>query len=151
MDHAEGDPKIAAKSILVVEDELFVRLNVAMSLEDEGYRVIQAANAEEALAVLQTQTPVHLVLTDVDMPGAIDGLQLAAQVRMQLPDVKVVLMSGHINELPTGASIDAFVRKPLLMDTIFECLDRLLGTGAAQAQSSAELQNRWRFFDANQG
>jgi YesN/AraC family two-component response regulator len=123
MGHAEGD---AAKVILVVEDEVIVRMDVALSLEAEGYRVIQAANAEEALALLQTQTPVHLVLTDINMPGPIDGLQLATEVRMQLPDVKIVMMSGHINELPS--SVDALVAKPFPMDKLLECLDPLLAS-----------------------
>lgn len=113
--HAEGNPEIAAKSILVVEDEVLVRMDVALSLGNAGYRVIQAANAGDALKVLQTQIPIHLILTDVNMPGPIDGLQLADQVRMQWPDVKIVLMSGHVNELPSDASIDALVRKPFLM------------------------------------
>jgi CheY-like chemotaxis protein len=137
---AEGNPEITAKSILVVEDEVFVRIDVAMSLENEGYRVTQAAKAEEALAVLQTQTPIHRMLTDVNMPGPIDGLQLADQVRMQWPDVKIVLMSAHILELPCGGSIDTVFGKPFLMDKMLECLDRLLGTAAAQAPSSDEVE-----------
>jgi CheY-like chemotaxis protein len=145
---AEGSPEIAAKSILVVEDEVFVRIDVAMSLENEGYRVTQAANAEEALAVLQTQTPVHLMLTDVSMPGLIDGLQLAAQVRTQWPGVKIVLMSAHIVELPSGGSIDASVGKPFLMGKILECFDRLLGTSADAAQSSGDVEPQQSLVDA---
>ena len=85
MSYAEGDPRIAAKSILVVEDETLVRMDVAMSLENEGYHVIQAANAEEALTVLQTQTPVHLVLTDINMPGLLMGCNLRPRFACSCP------------------------------------------------------------------
>ena len=82
-------------TVLMVEDEVLVRLFAAEHLRDFGYRVIEAAAAAEAMAVLQAGVPVDILFSDVQMPGAVDGFALAQWVRQHHPRVTVILTSGH--------------------------------------------------------
>jgi len=79
---------------LVVEDEFFIREDVCAHLEECGFNVLQAANADEALETLLSRPDVDLVFTDVRMPGQIDGLQLARWVVSQRPNVAIIIASG---------------------------------------------------------
>ena len=90
--------------VLVVEDEPLVRIDIADSLVDAGFEVIEAANAAEAIAALESYADIRLIFTDIDMPGSMDGLKLASAVRDRWPPVKIIVTSGHRNlrddELP---------------------------------------------------
>jgi CheY-like chemotaxis protein len=88
------DESPKAHTILVVEDEVLIRVDVADYLPQCGYRVLEAANAAEAISVLQTDHDVDLVFSDVQMPGKFDGFGLAQWIRENRPDLKVVLTSG---------------------------------------------------------
>jgi len=89
-----ADPRGAAKTIIVVEDEVLIRLEIADYLRDCGYHVIEASNADEALKVLRSDTAVDLVFSDIQMPGAMDGFGLARWIREHHPGTKVILTSG---------------------------------------------------------
>ena len=83
------------KTVLVVEDEILIRLLIAEHLTDCGYRVIEAGSGDEAVEVLRrTVLTVNVVVSDIRMPGSIDGFALAQWVRKQRPDIKVILTSG---------------------------------------------------------
>lgn len=82
-------------SILLAEDEFLVRLCIAQELRDVGYIVHEAADASEAISILDGET-VGLLITDIRMPGRLDGLELAKQVRKAHPQTRIVLMSGNI-------------------------------------------------------
>ncbi|MFF0924431.1 response regulator [Rhizobium leguminosarum] len=84
-----------AITVIVVEDETFVRLDIAMSLENEGFIVLEASNADDAIDILNTHPEIRLMFTDIDMPGSMDGLKLAAAVRDKWPPVKIIVASGH--------------------------------------------------------
>ena len=84
--------------ILVIDDEPIVRLEAREILEDAGYVVKEAASADEALPVLADGATTEAILTDIDMPGTLDGLQLARIVDGLMPEIAIVIMSGH--ELP---------------------------------------------------
>jgi CheY-like chemotaxis protein len=84
----------AAETILIVEDEILIRFDVADYLRSCGYQVIEAANASEALAFLQSGNRVDLVFSDVQLPGSMDGFALARWVRAHQPEIKVILTSG---------------------------------------------------------
>lgn len=99
-------------TVLVVEDEVLVRIMVAEELRNCGYVVIEAANADEALAVLHSKVPIGLLLTDVRMPGAIDGLELARRVRSERPEMKVVIASGQMPDVASSVPVDGFFNKP---------------------------------------
>jgi CheY-like chemotaxis protein len=84
----------AVETILIVEDEILVRFDVADYLRSCGYQVIEAASASEALAFLQSGNRVDLVFSDVQLPGSMDGFALARWVRTHQPEIKVILTSG---------------------------------------------------------
>ncbi len=100
-------------SVLVVEDEFLIRMDVAQQLSEEGYRVFEASNADAAVRLLETEPSIRILFTDIDMPGSMDGLKLAAAVRDRWPPVKIVVTSGHrlvdIADLPEGS---VFYPKP---------------------------------------
>src|SRR5262249_50288852 len=89
-----GLPSPASATIMVVEDEVLVRMMVGDELRHQTYTVIEAATAHEALTILEGGTSVSLVLTDVKMPGSIDGLTLARTIRSEYPLIKIVIWSG---------------------------------------------------------
>ncbi|HEV7283761.1 MAG TPA: response regulator, partial [Kaistia sp.] len=81
--------------ILVVEDEGLVRMAAADDLVEAGFKVIEAANADQAIQMLETHPEITILFTDIDMPGSMDGIRLAHAVRERWPPVKLVLVSGH--------------------------------------------------------
>jgi DNA-binding response OmpR family regulator len=88
------DNQADAPTVLVVEDEVLVRMATAEYLRECGYRVFEAGSGDEAVAVLQTDIRVDVVFTDVTMPGALNGFGLAQWVRRERPGVRVILTSG---------------------------------------------------------
>ncbi len=102
-----------ARVILVVEDEFLLRLDSAEIIEHAGFEVVQAANADEAIAILTARPDIHVVFTDIQMPGSMDGLKLAQAVRGRWPPIKIIATSGrlHLDEadLPEGGR---FLPKP---------------------------------------
>jgi two-component system, response regulator PdtaR len=112
--------------ILVVEDEPLIRMHGIDILEDAGFDVLEAANADEAMVILNAGTQVHLVFSDVDMPGSIDGLDLAQLVSQRWPAVRVLLTSGNHrlqnNKIPgTGE----FFRKPWTASSLVERIQEM--------------------------
>jgi CheY-like chemotaxis protein len=108
-----------AAKILVVDDEVMIRMYAREILEEAGYTVHEAATAEEALQMLAAMADVGAVVTDIDMPGAMDGLELARTIDGSMPEVAIVIMSGQIlprrDQLPLKAT---FVAKPFLPDVL---------------------------------
>lgn len=88
--------KAHAPLVLVVEDEIFLRYVTAEYLEDCGFSVLQAANADEAVGLLQRNRNVGAVFSDIQMPGSMNGLDLAHWITETLPGVKVLLTSGQV-------------------------------------------------------
>jgi two-component system, response regulator PdtaR len=96
--------------VLVVEDEIFLRYVTAEYLEDCGFSVLQAANADEAVGLLQRNRDVGAVFSDIQMPGSMNGLGLAHWITQTLPGVRVLLTSGQI--LPAAARKWTLLAKP---------------------------------------
>jgi two-component system, response regulator PdtaR len=111
-------PATGKTTILVVEDEVLVRLMIADALRDEGYTVIEAVNTEEALAVLRSSLPVHLLLTDMRMPGAMDGVALVGVVRREFPMMRVVMASAEQPDDAVRAILDGYLSKPFTASEI---------------------------------
>ena len=115
-----SSPSTSAKTapfILVVEDELLVRIMVSDFLREAGYHVIEACNADEAVSILNSGTRIDLVLTDVRMPGSMDGLGLLQYLQDRSPRLPVILTSGHL--LPADAIARGaahFLGKPYSLD-----------------------------------
>lgn len=115
--------------VLVVEDEVFVRLNQAEVLEDAGYRVLEATNADEALRVLEQRGGEGQVLfTDVRMPGTLDGLALAVMAHQRWPHLRFVVTSGHAplqdDDLPDAGR---FLPKPHRPEALVQIMSQVTG------------------------
>src|SRR5882724_10745397 len=108
--------------VLVVEDEPLVRIDVASGFEDAGFKVYEAANADEAIGLLEEFADIDALVTDVDMPGSIDGLELAHYAR-SCRSIKIIVTSGHrkiaMRDLPPAA---VFLEKPCRAGQILETL-----------------------------
>lgn len=109
-----GGPDHAAKPVvLVVEDEWLVRFHAVEMIEEAGFVALEAANADEAVAILEARDDVRVMFTDIDMPGSMDGLKLARAVRNRWPPVKIIVTSGQrvasVEDLPEGGT---FFGKP---------------------------------------
>jgi len=106
------DPARAGLNVLVVEDELMVRALIAESLRDAGCEVTEAASADEAVLALRATAAPDVLITDVKLPGRMNGVELAACVRRTQPRMKVIVTSGHAAAENARYVADAFLAKP---------------------------------------
>lgn len=99
--------------VLVVEDEVLIRMNTVEIIEDAGFHVLEAANADEAITLLEARLDIQIVFTDIDMPGSMNGIKLAQAVRGRWPPIKIIATSGHF-KLKAGDLPDdgRFLPKP---------------------------------------
>jgi CheY-like chemotaxis protein len=81
--------------VLVVEDEAIIRMNIVQVAEDLGYDVLEAANADEAIEILENHDEIRIVFTDVGMPGSMDGLKLARAISGRWPPIQLIVTSGR--------------------------------------------------------
>lgn len=119
-------PSPARATILVVEDEVLARLTLADELRDRGWSVVEAADADEALRVLDGGVPVDLVVTDIRMPGTVDGVGLAQRLRRRFPQVRILIVSGEPPTAEARAACDGYVEKPYGFDRLLERIVGLL-------------------------
>ena len=102
-------------AVLVVEDEVLIRMAVSDYLRECGFHVIEAGNAEEAIEVLKADTAVDIVFSDVNMPGNLDGFGLAQWIRRERPQLKIILTSGVSRKAKEAGSLcgdGPFLTKP---------------------------------------
>ena len=98
-------------TVLIVEDEFLIRDMLQEELEDAGYQVVPVSNADHAIRVLEARQDIHLVFTDINMPGSMDGLKLAAFVNDRWPPVHIIVTTGRAK--PLGLPPNAlFIAKP---------------------------------------
>jgi CheY-like chemotaxis protein len=111
--------------VLVVEDDLLIRMGVVATIEDAGIAVVEATNADEAIALLESRPDITVVFTDIEMPGSIDGLELAFAVRGRWPPITLIVASGRIpprpDEMPSETT---FLRKPYTEASVIEAVRR---------------------------
>jgi two-component system, response regulator PdtaR len=121
--------------VLVVEDELLIRLAICEELEAEGCDVMTAPNADEAIRLLESRNDISTIFTDIDMPGSMDGLKLAAAVRDRWPPVNIIVTTGKRppsdDELPVNSR---FVRKPYQASEVLTAI-RAFGESSMGAPS----------------
>ena len=120
-------------TLLIVEDEFFIRLTTADFLRDAGYEVIEAGNADEALDIFRSGAAIDLLFTDVRMPGSMDGCELARRVRADWPSVRVIVTSGYSDSLLTArsASEDFVLPKPYRPQAVLTQIRAFFGGGAS--------------------
>jgi two-component system, response regulator PdtaR len=109
--------------VLVVDDEILVRSHAVHLIEQAGFEAVEAANADEAISILEAHKDIRIVFTDIDMPGSMDGLKLAHAIRKRWPPMELILTSGHFDignsELPARG---CFFPKPYHDDAIIDAL-----------------------------
>jgi two-component system, response regulator PdtaR len=120
---------ITAIQILVVEDEPLLRMDIVDHLSDQGFQVFEAGDGDEAISILEKNLNIRLIITDIDMPGSMDGLKLAEAVRDRWPPVKIIVVSGHrvveITDLPDGSM---FFSKPYSRSHLVSSMRDLLNS-----------------------
>ena len=117
-----------ASVVLLVEDQQLVRMTAADELEEGGFQVLESATADMALAVLEARSDeVHVLFTDVDMPGSMDGMALAEQVHRRWPHILLLISSGHArphpDEIPDHGR---FVPKPYVGATLVQNIEEMI-------------------------
>jgi CheY-like chemotaxis protein len=114
--------------VLIVEDEFLLRMNAVDMITGAGFEAIEAANADEAIEILENRRDIIVVFTDIQMPGSMDGLKLARAVRGRWPPIKIVATSGHVDvaetDLPDGGR---FLPKPYNSHQVAGVLRELIG------------------------
>ncbi|MER0238589.1 response regulator [Fulvimarina sp. MAC8] len=126
--------------VLVVEDDPLLRMDAIDIVEDAGYRAHEAANADEAMELLCEHPSVRVLFTDVEMPGSMNGLELAERVHRQFPEMGIIIVSGHPKITKASLPIDVdFFAKPYPVDRFTETLDRVVSLSMKQGEGSYAL------------
>jgi two-component sensor histidine kinase len=117
--------------VLVVEDEMVLRMRAVDIVEDAGFTAVQAVNADEALSILESRSDISLLFSDIQMPGSIDGLKLAHAVHHRWPSIKIILVSGQVIVSDADTPADSrFFGKPLEVKRMIAELQAMVGAGA---------------------
>ena len=134
-----GDAPLAPL-VLVVDDEAILRLHAADTLEENGFRVVEAEDAKAALRLLADLPDVRVLLTDINMPGALDGLDLAREVHERWPAVRLMVTSSKLS-LSGGDIPDAgrFVAKPYSPDTLVHEIHGLLAQASPDDEGTPPM------------
>ena len=115
---------------MVVEDHPLVRMGVLEVIIEAGFETLEASSAAEAIRILEARPDIHLVFTDAEMPGTMDGIELAHYIRNRWPPVKLIVVSGKVvfdpPELPPGAR---FFPKPYRETTLVEAMVGMFSGG----------------------
>ncbi len=123
-------PSLPKISVLVVEDETLVRLDLAAYLDEAGYRVLEAGSAAEAIEILENDRSIRVVFTDIRMPGDMDGIALAKCVRERWPPTIIVICSANTFDNTALADIH-ILDKPYAREN----MSMVLGAVAEQLQA----------------
>ena len=116
-----------SSAILVVEDDALIRLSAVDLVMSAGFEAVEAANADEAIRILEARQDIRLVFTDVEMPGTMDGIKLAHYIKRRWPPVLLIIASGRAivqeSDLPEGTR---FFPKPYQDHTIVKEISRMI-------------------------
>jgi two-component sensor histidine kinase/CheY-like chemotaxis protein len=125
-----SSPSAALRAVLVVEDEMLLRMRAVDMVEDAGFTPIEAINADDALAILESRSDIELLFTDIQMPGSMDGLKLAYAVHQRWPLIKIILVSGQLKLTDDDKPTDSrFFGKPLDVKQMIAELQDMIGNG----------------------
>src|SRR3979411_2452370 len=117
-------------NVLVVEDEMMLRMRAVDMVEDAGFTPIEAVNADDALAILESRSDIEMLFTDIQMPGSMDGLKLAYAVHERWPLIKIILVSGQLTLTDADKPADSrFYGKPLDVKHMIAELQDMMGKG----------------------
>jgi two-component sensor histidine kinase len=135
---------ISAKipNVLIVEDEMLLRMRAVNIVEDAGFCPIEAINADEAISILETRSDISLLFTDIQMPGSMDGLKLARVVHQRWPAIKIILVSGQVTPSDDERPLDSrFFGKPLSMQRMVSEMQSIVSSESEvqQPRSAQEV------------
>jgi two-component sensor histidine kinase/ActR/RegA family two-component response regulator len=121
----------SSTNVLVVEDEMVLRMRAVDIVEDAGFTAVEAVNADEALSILESRSDISLLFSDIQMPGSMDGLKLAHAVHHRWPSIKIILVSGQVKVASEETPEDSrFFGKPLETKQMIAELQAMMGAGA---------------------
>jgi len=142
-DPSTATDKARPTIVLVVEDEILIRAAVAEYLRISGYAVVEAADAAKAIAVLVSGEPIDVVMCDVEMPGTMDGLDLARWINRHHSALPVLLTSGRGVALSAGKKpAYSFIAKPYRFDELAARLELILASRDSSADGVSEPKRR---------
>jgi len=132
--------RLGPATVLLVEDDVLVQLELAEWLKEQGLRVFTADNAAEAITLLEAHPEIDRLLTDIRMPGSMDGIRLAHYVAGRWPPVKIIVLSGNLatalSELPRES---VFLPKPYQPDALLRALSGQRPTTTDRSQGRASV------------
>ncbi len=118
---------ICQQPLLIVEDEMLIRMIAVDALEEHGFAILEAGDAREALGILERSPEIALIFTDINMPGDIDGLDLAEEVARRWPDIEIIVTSGGVRlgsaQIPDSGK---FLAKPYSMAHLIDLVQKQL-------------------------
>src|ERR1700753_676029 len=134
-------------NVLIVEDEMILRMRAVDIVEDAGFNPVEAVNAEEAISILESRSAISLLFADIQVPGSMNGLMLAHAVNDRWPSIKIILVSGQVKPSDAERPADSrFFGKPLAVGQMISELQGMVGEGALKilphapvAQSGASI------------
>jgi two-component sensor histidine kinase/ActR/RegA family two-component response regulator len=123
----------APPTVLIVEDEMMLRMRAVDIVEDAGFTPLEAVNADDALAILESRSDIELLFTDIQMPGSMDGLKLAYAVHERWPLIKIILVSGQLTLTDADKPVDSrFFGKPLDVKHMVAQMQDMMGKGSLE-------------------
>jgi two-component sensor histidine kinase/CheY-like chemotaxis protein len=138
-------PPKSSTNVLVVEDEMVLRLRAVDIVEDAGFTAVEAVSADEALAILESRSDISLLFSDIQMPGSMDGLKLAHAVHERWPAIKIILVSGQVKPSDGDRPADSrFFGKPLVIKQMIGELQQMVGAGTLKILPGAAMLSEVR-------
>jgi two-component sensor histidine kinase/ActR/RegA family two-component response regulator len=127
-------------TVLVVEDEMVLRMRAIDIVEDAGFNAVEAVNADEALSILESRSDISLLFSDIQMPGTMDGLMLAQAVHNRWPSIKIILVSGQVKPTDDDKPEESrFFGKPIDVKEMISELQNMIGAGALKVIPEAAI------------
>jgi two-component sensor histidine kinase/DNA-binding NarL/FixJ family response regulator len=131
---------LTVANVLVVEDEMLLRMRAVDIVEDAGFCPVEAVNADEAISILESRSDISVLFTDIQMPGSMDGLKLAHAVHDRWPSIKIILVSGQVKPSDAERPADSrFFGKPLSVEKMIIELRAMVGAGALEIVSDTTM------------
>lgn len=131
--------------VLVVEDEPLVRIFMADFVEEVGFKVFEAVNADEAITMLQARPDVQTVITDIEMPGSMNGLELVKVIHQRWPRIGIIVTSGRARPGPVDLPEEAaFLAKPYLPETVIQMVEKISKMRMVEPDMSQSPDGRQR-------
>jgi CheY-like chemotaxis protein len=125
--NTQGAEITTANQILVVEDEFLIRLTLSEVLADEGYDVLEAESGDDAVKILEANPDISVLLTDIQLPGMLDGRALVHRARVTRPDLPVIFMTGRPDTIVSNPGArEMYVAKPYLPSEICAAVRKML-------------------------